>query len=147
MKIVRLEIRGTFRYVWLKTVKDVDLTVHCARCLIGEYDERITAKKGVLSDLLLQDEVYYLCGVTMPYRWKYNFHLAFKPCQDNLLIVNENGIYVEIQDAERIAISADFIDKTDEHSKVKAYCTCRNWQFAHIFKYKGINVPKAYKDG
>ena len=30
MKITNLTINANFRYLWLKTVRDVDLTQHCA---------------------------------------------------------------------------------------------------------------------
>ena len=44
MKITNLTINANFRYLWLKTVRDVDLTQHCARSLVGEYDKRIQYK-------------------------------------------------------------------------------------------------------
>ena len=66
MKIANLTIDANFRYLWLKTVRDVDLTQHCARSLVGEYDKRISPAQRVIHDLDLQDSVYYLCGVAFP---------------------------------------------------------------------------------
>ena len=67
MKITNLTINANFRYLWLKTVRDVDLTQHCARSLVGEYDKRISPTKRVICDIDLQDSVYYLCGVAFPF--------------------------------------------------------------------------------
>ena len=38
MRIKNMTVTSTFKYLWLKTVTDVDLSQHCAKCLIGEYD-------------------------------------------------------------------------------------------------------------
>lgn len=134
MKIKSIEVTGSFRYLWLKTVENVNLSVHCARCLIGEYDSRIKPFKGILEELELKDKYYYLCGVALPYKWENNFHLAFKPCKGSKIDIKENGINIIIEDAERIMISPENIDPKDSHIKYKSYCTCRNWQFAHWFK-------------
>ena len=139
MKIKKISITGDFRYLWLKTVVDVDLNQHCAKCLIGEYDNRISEakKKAEVLDMELEDQVYYLCGVANPFVWSNNFHLAFRPLDGSSIIYSTNGITIEIEGAERLPISVDHIDTTHPKAKFKTYHTCRNYQFAHWF-YKNI---------
>jgi len=84
-------------------------------------------------DIPLEDSVYYLCGVALPYNWGRNFHLAFQPCPGNTVEYESNGIHVVIEDAERLPVSAEYIDSADPHASTKAYNTCRNWQFAHYY--------------
>lgn len=133
MRIEELTIKADFKYLWLKTVRGVDLTQHCARCLIGEYDKRISPGKKVICGLDLKDSVYYLCGVALPYKWENNFHLAFRPSQGKALEYESNGIKVIIKDAERLPISQNYIDWTCPTASKKQYNTCRNYQFAHWY--------------
>lgn len=137
MKIKKISITGDFRYLWLKTVVDVDLNQHCAKCLIGEYDKRMSAALKDATDLELEDQVYYLCGVAEPFVWSNNFHLAFRPCEGSTVVYENNGISIEIEGAERLPISIDHIDTTHPKARFKTYHTCRNYQFAHWF-YKNI---------
>lgn len=131
MRIEKMKITGSFRYLWLKTVEDVDLSQHCARCLIGKYDDRF--KKGSFP-LDLEDKVYYLCGVSAPFKWADNFHLAFMPADaEETVSVAYNGIEIEISGARRLPIEEQYIPMAYPHAQNKAYSTCRNWQFAHYF--------------
>ncbi len=54
----QLHITAPFRYLWLKSVTGVDLSVHCAKCLLGEYDERISNTITELRDLALAPAPY-----------------------------------------------------------------------------------------
>ena len=126
-----MKIMSEFRYLWLKTVEDVDLSQHCAKCLIGKYDDRIKEKVFPID---LKNEIYYLCGVAFPFKWENNFHLAFMPCENENIYFNDKGIEILIEGAKILPISTTFIDKTDPNFNKKSYYTCRNWQFAHYFK-------------
>lgn len=137
MRINDLIIQGNFKYLWLKTVRDVDLAQHCARCLVGEYDNRISPAPKSQHGLDLKDSVYYLCGVAFPYNWEKNFHLAFRPCPGKTIHYQSNGITVNIQDAKQLPISESNIDFSFPQAHLKAYRTCRNYQFAHWF-YKNL---------
>lgn len=132
MKIVELNVNSSFSYLWLKTVKDVDLSQHCARCLIGEYDNRISPKKEHIENIELENSIYYLCGVSKPFVWDNNFHLAFEPCEGSTIQINDKGISVIIEGAKQLPTS----DKYINHPKMiyKSYNTCRNWQFANYFQ-------------
>lgn len=127
-----IKVTGHFKYLWLKTVVDVNLNVHCARCLIGEYDERISARMSEAADIELPNAPYhYLCGVTTPYVWAENFHLAFVEKEGATLDVERHGIHIIIDGAEELPFSEADIDQSDPHARAYAYRTCRNWQFAH----------------
>lgn len=67
MEINHISVNANFKYLWLKTVKGVDLEQHCARCLKGEYDKRISPAMKEGRGIALEDSVYYLCGVAQPF--------------------------------------------------------------------------------
>ena len=134
MKIINLTVTKPFKYLWLKTVLDVDLSQHCAKCLIGEYNSNIKANIKTIENLEISNDIQYLCGVAQPFIWKNNFHLAFKYSKGNILNYSNNGISIIIEDAEMLPISNKYIDLDDINSTKKTYNTCRNWQFAHYFK-------------
>jgi len=129
--IKRLDVNASFRYLWLKHVIGVDLTQHCARCLKGTYVENISPRNSQHPEIELKNGVYYLCGVSLPYVWEKNFHLAFHYKEGAHIEYENNGISVVIENAERLPISEKFIDQTAPHAKNKQFYTCRNWQFAH----------------
>lgn len=133
MKIIELNVTRNFRYLWLKSVVGVDLSQHCARSLVGQYNNNISNSIKHLENLEISNEVHYLCGVAFPFNWNNNFHLAFRYCEGNILEYSSNGVSIKIQDAEMLPISPEYIDDSDPHSRIKSYCTCRNWQFAHYF--------------
>lgn len=135
MKINYIKVEKDFMYLWLKTVENVDLTKHCAKCLIGEYDKRINNTIKEKKEIVLDpNKVYYLCGVSKPFVWRNNFHLAFKNKIGSTIKYINNGIEIVIEDAEQLPINFDYIDKNNIFANNKAYCTCRNWQFANYFK-------------
>ena len=138
MKIKRLQVLSSFSYLWLKHVTGYDISQHCARCLLGEYDERISPQQPLTENLVLTDGIYYLCGVAKPYNWYRNFHLAFMPKTGSVIDYSCNGISVLIQDAVAFEISPRFIDHSDVHAQTKAFYTCRNWQFAYFLKQSDI---------
>jgi len=134
MRIREIMVSKTFKYLWLKTVEGVDLSQHCARCLAGEYSKAVSNTTERAENITLGDSVYYLCGVALPFNWHHNFHLAFRPRLGSEVELKSNGIHVVIEDAERLPVSAEYIDPDDPHANTKAYNTCRNWQFAHYYK-------------
>lgn len=137
IKIKELHVKDNFKYLWLKGVNNVDLTNHCARSLIGKYSEVV---KNTLLDLydteidIPKSKAYYLCGVTEPFRYNDNFHLAFKEKDGAVLKVERNGIVIELENAEEITFSMDDIDWALPEARLKQFSTCRNWQFANKFK-------------
>lgn len=134
MLIRRCVLNRHFHHFWMKTVEDVNLNCHCINCLIGQRDYRITPKKRTFVNLELPDKIHYLCGVVYPFDWASNFHLAFRPCEGKVLIENQNGVWIRIEDAEKLPISPQFIDPSNPHSEERLFKTCRNWQFANWYR-------------
>jgi hypothetical protein len=131
MKITKLLIHRPFMYFWGKYVNDFNIKVHCAKCLIGHYSNFIK-KETDLFEFELNEfpfKYFYICGVSKPYRWHENFHLALKESKGKNLYVKENGIEAWIEDAERIEIQK--LDYPEEYSSQKPFHTCRNWQFGY----------------
>lgn len=129
-----LEVKSNFKYIWLKKVTGVDLNVHCARCLIGEYDERINSETKKAENLYLDNGIYYLCGVSDPYVWGNNFHLAFRNRNGENIDFSKHGISIKIKDAEILPIDIKYVDDTLPFSRLASFYSCRNWQFANFFK-------------
>ncbi len=125
-----------WRYFWMKYVERVNLNVHCARCLVGEYGLLNRMKlNGRYQDRLddHKTKYFYICGVHSSFIWAKNFHCAFKFKKGSIIDINENGVQLRILDAERILIRPiDRENSTSPHKDNPAYYTCRNWQFANM---------------
>lgn len=134
MVIKSIEVERTFRYLWLKSVRDVDLSRRFSRCLIGDYDSRINNRLTEAHDIELFEDVYYLCGVSGWYDKGENFNLAFRRKDGSAIDYCSNGVTVRIEGAERLPIDAKYNNPADRHYRTKSYCTCSNWQFANYFE-------------
>lgn len=127
-----------YKYFWLKYVVGVNLKVHCAKCLIGEYEKAFSGGIRSVENLTLQKApVYYLCGVASDRIWAHNLHLAFIYSKGDKIEIDDAFCRIRIINARRIAITPRYIDWNSPESKHKAFNTCRNWQFASMFD-KGI---------
>ena len=135
--IKKLESNRNWMYLWGKYVTGINLDFHCAKSLEGYYSKKIYKDKASESDIKLDEynsNIFYLCGVSKPYKWNDNFHLALRYKEGNNLIINRNGLYLEIENAEELPIIFD-INKCNHKNKYnKNFATCRNWQFANIYK-------------
>lgn len=134
--IKKLEVYGQFRYLWMKYVQGFNLANHCAGCLVGEYEPNVSVNLMRLDDFKLNRypaNYFYLCGVSKPYKWENNFHLAFRYKEGSTISVKNNGIFIEIENAEQIIIQnlgVDMYSKLTQYGHKKEFRTCRNWQFA-----------------
>ncbi len=108
--------------------------MHCARCLVGEWIYEVNGQAREVTGLTLQNGIHYLCGVTQPYDWTNNFHLAFEPADGEDIVFDEHGITGVVKNARRIPIVPDCIDLGDPHANDREYSTCRNWQFAWMIR-------------
>ena len=133
MIIIRtIQVSGRFSYLWLKHVHGVNLREHCAHSLIGDYNTSIRPSIQELHNVTLPDAPYhYLCGVSSPYVWSRNFHLAFREKEGSFLTVRCNGIFIEIENAEEVPFSMADVAPNAPHYRSMNYRTCRNWQFAY----------------
>ena len=132
--IKNLKVEKPFMYIWLKNVHNVKLNYHCAKCLIGNYHPKINKKTKSIKDLVLDNDIWYPCGVSLPYNWNNNFHLAFEYKDGATIEYSDNGISVCIENAKRLPISSEYINPSDPNYSKKEFFTCRNWQFAHYLK-------------
>lgn len=145
-KVIIEEIRvaAPFRYLWLKYVRGVDLDIHCADCLLGDNSELVSPTMGAEAHGLVLDEypgeIFYLCGVTKPYDWDRNFHLAFRLAPGEKLVFEEHGVSLSLLNAQRIDFEAfDVRKKSSSPNRTKlVFNTCRIWIFANHAQQAGL---------
>jgi hypothetical protein len=134
---IRITRRDDFSSIWLKYVRGVDLDVHCINSLIGERQSGIslTADQQVLDLTEWAPPIaFYLCGVSVPYDWTRNAHLAFVAAEGESWEGEAavRGLYVELQDAAPVfGWGPQSIDESHPQAQTYLFKTCRNWQFAH----------------
>lgn len=124
------------KYLWLKSVDNVNLDFHCAKCLLGEYDDRINSENIHFNELDLDysnSGIYYLCGVSYPFVYSNNIHLAFMFSKGSNISISNNLFDIEISDAVIVPFGINDIDVNHKKAKYRSYYTCRNWQFANKF--------------
>ena len=138
----RTKLSG-FRYWWLKRVLGFNSAVHCAKCLIGDYEPTMSptldTNTNMELDGYLEGDVVYLCGVSSPYRWERNFHLAGVVKRGEIAVgelytgdvVRLFGVRAVEFDGDR---AAELFGKRGPE-----FLTCRNFQFgAHFFSPKTL---------
>ncbi len=124
--------KHTYRILWLRYVTGIDLSKHCAPCLLGDYDERVAWWAKALPRMDLKPApFYYLCGVELHYRWALNLHLAFIEKEGSIIEIDDDFIDCRIVNAERIPITNEFINWNLPQAQKKSFNTCRNWWFAN----------------
>lgn len=118
-------LRG-FKYWWLKSVIDYRLEVHCARCLVGKYERRVSKDMLLNSQIELIGNLVYLCGVSP--RWQTNFHAAVQLAPGETVEVETYlGHTVRFENGRLIPI----VPLADGWNGLpKEFTTCRNFQFA-----------------
>jgi hypothetical protein len=125
------QIHG-FRYLWLKTVVGFDPTVHCAKCLRGHYHKQINPAAPVNQSIDLKagdGDLLYLCGVSAPYNWDNNLHLAARVKPGAMARVKAHtGDIMILHDCEPIAFD-DEAARERFPDKGRVFLTCRNYQF------------------
>lgn len=128
-------VEKKFYSFWLKDVESVDLTKHCIKCLRGHRYKEMSQEDGFRIELP-KDKVYYLCGVTYPYNWEKNFHLAFQYDKNgDTFTFEQNGVSVTVKRAKRIIFSEEDVDITLPQVDDPKFRRCRNWQFANYFEH------------
>lgn len=132
-----------YKYLWLKYVEGVNLEEHCQKALLGLTSRKIGtrqisgAQRPVeFTDIHLNESragVYYFCGVTDPYVWEHNFHLAFRRAEGERIVYGWPGLALSIVNAEAVDIDPNQMDKSHRRYRQDWYRTCRNAQFAWGF--------------
>ncbi|MFD4394191.1 hypothetical protein [Kitasatospora sp. NPDC058478] len=138
-----------YRHLWLKYVTGIDLSRHCAVALHGRYSRHIdetTRHATVELNEFPHAFAWYLCGVTTgPYRWADNPHLALEsaaPGHTQDLAVQD--LTVHLDGIRPIPFTDADIPDDDPHAGDPLFRTCRNWQFAHHLRARG--VPHVHGD-
>ena len=130
-----------FRYLWLKYIEGFDLSNHCAKCFVGKYSQyfRIGGApvKHAVGLRLFESKAryYYLCGVTTPFRYEDNLHLAFRYEKGSQVVYNDGRTQIVIEDAVQIEIKALPDYSLHPCGYLSQYNTCRNWRFAYQVTY------------
>lgn len=146
-----LRVENKFRYFWLKYVTGVNLNVHCAGCLKGEYSSKIhkpekTSLVETWSNCVLDEhdsQIFYLCGVTKKFDWWNNFHLAFQRMPGAVFTFDIHGVSGEISNAKQLEIDISSMYHVNNKNLVnEKFNSCRNWRFAnYLHRFPEILKP------
>jgi len=127
MEIEYLYLKRKYKYFWIKYVNAVDLTIHCAKCLIGSYSKIKNYDNALLNES--EYKYIYICGVSIPFVYNDNIHIALKYKKDSIVKIDNDLISICVKNAEEIKIVPAI-----SNEKRQNYVTCRNWQFANMIK-------------
>lgn len=137
---LRLEILKKCNFFWLRAIRDVNIRQCCAKCFIGEKDNRVyygtLHKSQAVVDIIVQRypdaKAYYLCGLSDGFDWALNTHVAFVPDVSSEIHIVTDRYKLDITNARRI----HFWDYTPHPPGefTQAQRTCRNWIFANYIK-------------
>lgn len=124
MRIKIIKDKSNWQYFWTKTIKGVDLENHCANTFIGKYlngDNIYTEEKNV-----------YICGVSKPFNYNKNLHVALKENIGHTETINEKGVTITIYDAIRVGIKPlNAGESFNSNRNKKSFYSCRNWQYGN----------------
>lgn len=144
--IESFKAKRLYKYLWCKDINSVNLGVHCARCLVGEYNKHF--RGGILSEIrnveLSESKWHYICGVANDRKWSHNLHIAFVFAAGQDIIIDNDFCSCVIRNARRLDINTKYIDASLPQAHLKEFSTCRNWQFANMVS-KGL-VPSYQKE-
>lgn len=137
---MRLEIKKKCNFFWLRAITGVDITQCCAKCFIGEKDNRVyygtLHKSKALVDIDIKQNpramAYYLCGLSDGFVWAMNTHVAFVPDKNSEIHIETDRYTLDISNARRI----NFWDYVPNPPGMftKQQRACRNWIFANYLK-------------
>jgi hypothetical protein len=137
---MRILLEGTgenlygFKYFWAKHVRGFNNERHCAKCLLGGYEKliRATMPLGVWLDIPVSADVLYICGVSQPYRWANNFHLAVKNGGNRIEKTLYNGVKITLEGVEEVYFDGE--KAAERYPNLgEEFLTCRNFQFGVSF--------------
>lgn len=137
---LRLEIRKKCNFFWLRDIRDVDIGVCCAKCFIGDKDNRVyygtLHKSKALIEIVVKQhplaKAYYLCGLSDGFKWELNTHVAFVPELGTHINIENDRIRLDITNARRIHFWDYKPNPPGWYTQEQR--TCRNWIFANYIK-------------
>lgn len=137
---ISLDVKKKHSFFWLRGILNVRIDKCCAKCFIAKvYHEvyegtRYKEKAHVELDLQPDPAVkaYYLCGLSLGFRYEDNTHVAFAPCAGSNIEIENEKIHLMITDARQIDFQGYKPNPVGEFSAEQR--TCRNWIFANYIK-------------
>ena len=137
---LHLEMHKKCSFFRLRDIRTVDISQCCAKCFIGDKDNRVYYGTLYKSNAVIDIEVkqhpaakaYYLCGLSEGFEWAQNTHVAFVPDSNSEIHIDNDQIKLDITNARRI----HFWDYTPNPpgNFTQQQRTCRNWIFANYIK-------------
>lgn len=137
----------TFRYLWLKHVRAFDPEIHCARSLVGDFDQQLVPFRKQKSSIKVDAPFVprpgylfaYLCGVAATR--DRNVHLALRPRTGIQTLARTEDIFVLVTGWEAVAIEP--LPEAVAHRLPRNFSTCRNYQFGfhHLPVEKHLPAP------
>lgn len=126
-----------WRFLWMKRVKGFRSDFHCARCLEGSFVKGLgTSLATNVPHAVAADDgdLFYLCGVSAPYVWANNLHMALCAKAGSVVTVAAyNGEVFTVEHAELVPFD-DVAARRRFAGRGSEFLTCRNFQFgAHFF--------------
>lgn len=125
---------GTYSSLWLKGIRAVRLDRHCIETFVGtRYPvDRLAVDQTVTLELPATEHALYLCGVSAPYRWAENAHLALVPASGAEWSGSAMVKGLEVTVAGAVPIfdwGENDVDPNHPMFGDGLYRTCRNLQF------------------
>lgn len=139
MKLL-LEIKQKCNFFWLRAIRDVRIDKCCAKCFIGEAFSEIFNRSRYKDRALIEFDIpmrnnikaYYLCGLSKGFKYENNTHVAFVPCNDQNIIIDNDLIHLEITNARQINFQNYVPHPVGDYTQEQR--TCRNWIFANYLR-------------
>lgn len=104
---LHLEILKKCNFFWLRDIRNVDISQCCAKCFIGDKDNRVyygtLHKSNAVVDIIVKQhphaKAYYLCGLSDGFVWELNTHVAFVPDSNSEVRIENDRIKLHITNA------------------------------------------------
>lgn len=104
---LHLEILKKCNFFWLRDIRNVDISQCCAKCFIGDKDNRVyygtLHKSNAVVDIIVKQhphaKAYYLCGLSDGFVWELNTLVAFVPERNSEVRLKNDRIKLHITNA------------------------------------------------
>ena len=142
MMYMKLNIKKPCEFFWLRKIVGVDITQCCMKCFIGENDNKVyhaSRNAPTIIETEIPEEItftpplaYYLCGLSKNFEYAKNTHIAFNPCDDGVIEIDNAEINLIITGAKQIDFAGYKPNPPGFFTEKQR--TCRNWIFANYIK-------------
>lgn len=137
---IELNVKQKWSFFWLRGIRSVRIDQCCAKCFIGkvfnEIYEGSKYKESALVSMPIPEDAsikaYYLCGMSLGYKYDNNMHIAFVPDEDESIEIETDRVHITISGAREIKFQE--YAPAPEGEFTQDQLTCRNWIFANYLK-------------